>query len=238
MGFFLAHSGLLFMVSALDEELDESFAFTVGFFESRLRQKIDESKEKLEAERKAASDRHALMLKAINHVRKVLTKASKVDLDKGYFLDLEVSDKEGWPLLELYLVNSRYPSNRDLALLVTATDRRGLGTVMFSLRSGENLGSLHFHDSAELSRLGPVVRRSVRVFLDCVAEKVTNMSVKDGLAGIQDEGRIDLRFGGEKSSPQIDLSSIALFADKLNNDENRVNESNDSSFGPLLNVSF
>ena len=145
---------------------------TVDSFASRIKRKIKEQEERESESQKISEVRHGLMLQAIALCRRALQEASKIYLGNRFFLDIEVNDLEGWPRIELTLIDSRNPENQDCSLLVSANDRKELGTIWFALRSGEHLGQVQLCNDGESTRLPLVLKKSIRMFLDVVAVAV------------------------------------------------------------------
>lgn len=207
------------MINRFKEDPKELLSSSLDAFEDRLKRKISYNQELEETKRREASARHGLMLKAINSIRAVFTKTCRIDLGVDYCgIDLDVSDKEGWPMLVLFLADSQTPHNQDLALLAWASDRRELGTVTIALRSGETLATLHLHDPSEMNRLNHVVQRSIRVFLDCVAERIVRGPE------VFHEQPINLEWGRSRKHPEnaAPIAAEDIFSSDVKPDDNVV----------------
>lgn len=162
----------------------EELGATVENFASRLKRQLKEQEVAQSESAKASQARHALLLKAMTGVRKALQEASKISLGERFSFDLDISDWEGWPRLELRLVDSAAPDLLTQSLIATANDRNEQGTLQLTMRSGEVLGTVHLRDENEYSRLPLLLKKGLRSFLDLVSDAVLNpTNVSDTIAG-------------------------------------------------------
>ncbi|MDC0358011.1 hypothetical protein OAO01_04275 [Oligoflexia bacterium] len=147
---------------------------TVSTFSNRLQRKLKEQEVQDDVSQRDAEARHAKMLQAMNTIRKALQDTCKIRLGDRFHFHLEVDDWEGWPRVILNLVDAFAPEQADYGLTVTANDRHSLGTILISRRTGEVLGKIHLCNPSELTRLPLLLKKTVRKFLDVVAEYVLN----------------------------------------------------------------
>jgi hypothetical protein len=162
----------------------EELGATVENFASRLKRQLKEQEVAQSESAKASQARQALLLKAMTGVRKALQEASKISLGERFSFDLDISDWEGWPRLELRLVDSAAPDLLTQSLIATAHDRNEQGTLQLTMRSGEILGTVHLRDENEYSRLPLLLKKGLRTFLDVVSDAVLNpTNVADTVAG-------------------------------------------------------
>lgn len=141
---------------------------TVDGFTNRLKRKLKEQEELQDASSRAASARGAFMLQGMASIRRALQETAKISLGERFRFRLDVTDWEGWPRVELVLVDKESPDDKSLALVIVAHDRNEMGTVQMSLRTGEVLARVHLRDQAEFQKLPILLKRSVRQFLDIV----------------------------------------------------------------------
>ena len=158
--------------TAPDESV--SLASTVDSFANRIRRKLKESEERKDLSQKITTERHALMLKAMTAIRKALMDSARISLGERFKFDLRTTDWEGWPRVELKLVDSHAPDQETISLMVLAHDRHDMGTIQMALKSGEILGRVHLRDANEYARLPMLLKRCVRNYLDLVANYVLN----------------------------------------------------------------
>lgn len=164
------------------KELDEltsqtvsSLGQTADTFASRLRRKLREKELAEQQGEKARELRHQSMLQAMTSIRKALQEAAKMDLGRRFVLKLEVSDCEGWPRLELRLVDLLMPQSSPVGLVVLSHDRSDQGIVQFSRRdTDECYGRLNLANSEELKKLPVVLKNSLRRFLDDITPQILN----------------------------------------------------------------
>lgn len=147
---------------------------TVGNFANRIKRKLKEQEDKELESQRATEKRHARMLQALTTIRKALQEMGQISLGERFTLILDVGDWEGWPRLCLNLVDTLAPEKSDFGLVVTAHDRKQLGVVELRMRSGKLLGYVQLKKQNELERIPLVLKKSVRTFLDDVAEYVLN----------------------------------------------------------------
>jgi hypothetical protein len=154
------------------EEDTLGVATTMDTFAARMKRKMREKEDKDLETQRASAARHGLILQSINLCRKALQEASKIDLGHQFCFEVDVTDFEGWPRLELQLIDEEDPENRECCLLVSAHDRNETGTITFTMRSGEVLGRVLLTSELEINRLPLILKRAVRQFLDRAAQTV------------------------------------------------------------------
>lgn len=154
--------------------LQGSLGVTADTFATRMQRRLKEQEAKEVVSRQALEARHALMLQAMTTIRKALIGTSRINLGERFSFELDVNDWEGWPRVELNLLDGCSPDNIIHALVITANDRKGLGTVQISTKSGETLARLHLEQPQELDKLPLILKKAVRHFLDIVAAYVLN----------------------------------------------------------------
>lgn len=147
---------------------------TVGSFANRISKGLKEQEQKNDQSTKLRDARHSSMLHAMSTIRKALQETCKIQLGERFGFDLDVSDWEGWPRVELRLIDFIAPELENLSLVVTANDNNELGNIMIGLKSGEQYSKLQLAQPGEVERIPVVLKRSVRLFLDVVGEYVLN----------------------------------------------------------------
>ncbi|MBN8550233.1 MAG: hypothetical protein J0M12_13020 [Deltaproteobacteria bacterium] len=154
--------------------VDESLGSTAETFAGRMQRRLKEQELKDLESRKSVQARHTLMLQAMTTIRKALVGTSRINLGERFSFDLEVNDWEGWPRVELNLVDACAPTRIEHALIITANDRKNLGTVQISTKSGETLARLHLEQQSEMEKLPLVLKKAVRHFLDLISGYILN----------------------------------------------------------------
>ena len=160
------------------------------------------------------------MLQAMNVMRKALGETAKIKLGNRFSFDLDVSDWEGWPRIELNLVDSVVPERIDYALIVTAHDRQDLGCIQMSMRDGQILGKVHLQDPGQFERLPLIAKRGIRHFLDAVSPHVLNPPRPEEMLEVQTKSIVT-------EPPSEDaianhLSQADLFVEEESSDGNLV----------------
>jgi hypothetical protein len=203
----------------------------VDTFANRMQRRLRERAARQDNSQKETELRHNRILQAMNMIRKALQETCKISLGNRFTLELEIDDWEGWPRLELALVDSLIPEQRDYALVVSANDRKKNGAVRINLKSGELIGRFELSDPNELNRIPLVLKKSVRSYLDEIAEHVLNPVDPEETLQVQTR-QISL----EEETPDphaARLKHADLFMEGFDNaDENLV--ADDSSPNPLL----
>lgn len=203
---------------------------TVGTFESRLQKQLKEQEAREDESQRLAEERHARMLQALTIIRKALQETAKIKLGKRFSLAMDVNDWEGWPRLELNLVDSLAPERVDYGLVVTANDRKQQGRVLIHDRQSQLLARVSMKDSEEIKRLSRVLKKSVRYFLDEVGSYVLNPRQPEEMLEVATKP-IDTR---EDEPADNELAQEDVFTDEHNfGDDNRVEEASTSPLEPL-----
>ncbi len=184
------------------DDLISSLGNTVDTFASRLQQKLGEQEVKQNIAQVKTQARHARMLNALNTIRRALQETGRIKLGERFRLDVEVSDWDGWPRLELNLIDNLEPENNDYSLIVSAHDRGEMGVIEYRTRKGEQLGALSLAEEQSVNKIPTVLKRSVRLFLDIVAAYVLNPKSADEL----NRGKIDL----EEEAQVVDPTAARL----------------------------
>ena len=156
---------------------------TVGTFASRLRRKLKAQESEKGLSSKERERRHALMMQAMLLIRKAVNESARIDLGGRFTLDLELSDTEGWPRIELNLIDELIPEKIDHGLVVTASDRNHEGLISFTSRyKNEVLGYLKLCESEEIAKLPVLLKTILRKFLDGIIPFVLNPISEERLA--------------------------------------------------------
>lgn len=190
-----------------------------------MQRRIKEQEAKQSESKKANESRRTLMLQAMTTVRKALSATARISMGDRFSFAIEVGDWEGWPRVDLNLVDSLAPERCEHALIITAYDRKGAGTIQLNLRSGEVLARLHVDDPIELEKLPLILKKTVREFLDIVAEYVLNPKSAEDLVEVQSKPINHAIFDtDEQSDPtQNELGTEDLFGQELpERNDNRV----------------
>jgi hypothetical protein len=152
-----------------------SLGSTVEVFSSRLQRKLREQEVADDLSAKEAEVRKAVILRAMTSIRKALQETTRVHLGKRFHLQLEISDNEGWPRLELQLVDKLQPDRVDHALVVNANDRGGRGLISFvNKENADCIGALPLDTTGEVAKLPVLLKTTIRRFLDSIADFVLN----------------------------------------------------------------
>lgn len=139
-------------------------------FSSRLQRKLREQEIAESQISKDAEARKSAILKAMTSVRKALQESARAQLGKRFLFELEVTDNEGWPKLELQLIDRLRPDKREHGLIVNASDRGGRGLISFvNKQRADCIGALAFEDPAEITKLPVLLKTTIRRFLDSIA---------------------------------------------------------------------
>ncbi len=157
-----------------ESEAQNLLGSTVGSFADRISKGLQEQEAIVSKESRQRSLRHNLMLKAMNMVRKGLQETCKIKMGERFGFELEVSDWEGWPRVDLRLVDHNAPERDCLCLVVTANDNKSEGNIVFGLISGTELASLKLSNLDEFAKLPTIMKRTLRYFLDMVGNFVLN----------------------------------------------------------------
>lgn len=151
-----------------------SVGATVEAFADRMKRKLKEQESIADQSKKASDARHALILQALTTIRKALQETAKIDLGDRFHFELDVSDWEGWPRLDLNLIDGIAPEIVSYALTVTAHDRNETGLIQMNMKSGESVGHVALKNKEEFEKLPIVLKRAIRRFLDSVTPHILN----------------------------------------------------------------
>lgn len=164
---------------------DISLGDTVLSFQNRLQRKLKAQEKAQDVSDRKRDERHKLMLKAMTTIRRAMQDTCKIRLGERFSFELEVSDWQGWPQVELTLIDSVAPTRKDYGLIVSANDRNDLGTIVMTMRPNEVVGKVHLCDAEEFNKLPLLLKRTVRGFLDLIGEYVLNPKKPEELLEVQ-----------------------------------------------------
>jgi hypothetical protein len=173
-------------------------------------------------DQRTTSVRHALMLKAISLTRKAFQEASQVKLPEGYFLESDIGDRNGWPLVTLALLSEPEYKQKLPFLEISSSDSDKKGLVQFALSTGEILGRINLRSEQDFHRLPPFIKRATREFLELCKKLCAE------LGPIKPRPNKDIP---EKKSTEILLMEADIFAD--NKDKNLDNRLTEEEVEPL-----
>lgn len=197
-----------------------SVGSTVEVYADRMKRKLKEQETLLDESRKASSVRQARMLQGLTTIRKALVETSRIDLGGRFQFELKVSDWEGWPRLDLNLVDKNRLDVVVEALTVVAHDREDLGLIQMTLKSGENAGRVVLSEPGEFEKLPVVLKRSIRHFLDAVTPFILNQVNPTQVITPADK-EVSVPTGTEVATQKA-LSKMDLFGEELLPDDNTV----------------
>jgi len=112
-----------------------------------------------------------LILEALSDTRAALSEILRIDLGTRYQLQLEISDWEGWPRLELRLIDSLtdfIPGFRGVVkehLSSGAIERSGRGMIFLALNYREVLAQFVVSEERDLEALPQAILEAVQHFL-------------------------------------------------------------------------
>ena len=210
-----------------------SLESTVDTFSDRIQRKLREQQERDDASQKAAEVRRTNLLQAMQTIRKALAETCKIKMGSRFRLELEVSDWEGWPRLELNLHDSQIPQDIRYGLIVGINDHHNRGAIKFHLRSGELVNRVELSDPLAYNRIPLVLKKTVRSFLDQITEYVLN-PVKASETIAAQTRCIEVK---ETDLHSDNLKKADLFSDDfLGTDRNRAEGA--AVDNPLQNINF
>ncbi len=169
-----AKANIIDLDFSLTEKADVNLESTVGAFATRIARKLKERDVQQSEAEKAAEMRHNLILEAMNTIRKALQETLRINLGDRFHLDLWVDDWDGWPRVQLVLIDRLAPKRIDYSLIVSANDRKETGQIEMMQNNGLVLGKIELSDRAGLTRLALALKKAVRQYLDSVATYVLN----------------------------------------------------------------
>lgn len=150
---------------------------TIAFNErfKRQAQEVQGAAQRTEAETRL---RHSLILKTMTESRRALMEVAKVDLGSAFEFALEVDDWQGWPRVNVRLVNIDKPHLQYPSFTVSAHERAQTATI--EIYAGDSMQPISYNITNEdaQSRFVTVLKRAVRLYLDevsnCVLSSSTN----------------------------------------------------------------
>lgn len=170
-------------MSTLTPSMDLSS--TLGSFADQIKKRLDAKRSEDGLNSKLESGRRDILLKCMSAIRKALQETTKISLGERFYFDIDVSDLEGWPQMELRLVDEFVADTFPLFMRVKAGDREGSGFILISLESGEQLGRQEIQEQQDLGKTAILVKRCTRVFLDRVGNYVLNPKSIEELKAIK-----------------------------------------------------
>lgn len=203
---------------AAEGDSQSSLESTVDLFSNRIARKLKEKDAKEVESEREAEVRQALMLESMTTIRKALQETLRINLGNRFSLDIEIDDLNGWPRVQLLLTDSLAPEQIDYGIVVSANDRKELGTIEIKLLTGETLGKVHLCDQGEFEKLALILKRAVREFLDIIAAYILNPKRPEELLATQSRALED---------PEADVISNKLagedvFTEEINPQANIV----------------
>lgn len=192
------------------EKASREVGRTVGVFNTRMQRKLKERELQDQVANRAAEQRHQRMLQALTVIRKALTEAAKMSFNDRFALALRTSDWEGWPRIDLVLVDSLAPNDSHNSLTVTAHDRNRSGTVQLVTKGGECLTRLFMGEEDALGKLPLALKSSIRRFLDQLSNYVLNPPDPDQILEVQAK---NISPGDENVAVDTKLSKEEFFTE-------------------------
>lgn len=150
---------------------------TTDAFQARFQQQKKEQDQALSVAEIATRNRHKLMVQALTTIRKSLLDLRRIELGERFRLEIAADEWRGWPRITVILADSVLRNADYPKFLVTANDRNEKGLI--EIHSGapptaSNPSTINFsvREEADLARLPIVVKKSVRNYLDTIAQTI------------------------------------------------------------------
>ena len=193
---------------------------TVESFAGRMRRRLKEQEAVADESGKAREIRQKAMLEALNTIRRALQEACRIQLSSRFRFELDVSDWEGWPRLQLTLIDDQNGGSSPHCLQVGAHDHNDTGTIEIRLTSGTVLGRLEFANPDEPARLPAALKRALRHFLELVSAYVLNPTPT-----ITKADPIQVDSGSIEERPEAaELKKVDFDLEEIKGDENLVED--------------
>lgn len=207
----------------LSADQDDTLGGTAEVFATRMQRRLKEQEAKESETKKAQATRQSLLLESMTMIRKALGATSRIALGERFFFSVEVSDWDGWPRVELMLNDKLAPNQAAQSMVVTAFDRKGVGTIQMGLRSGETLARVHIDQPADMEKLPLLLKKTVREFLDIVAEYVLNPKSPQEMLEVQTKAITQSSFETKAGSQaEAALNEEELFGHEPEGNSNQV----------------
>ncbi|MBX7143625.1 MAG: hypothetical protein K1X79_04170 [Oligoflexia bacterium] len=211
------------LASRQTAEQDDTLGGTAEVFASRMQRRLKEQEARESESKKAQATRQTLLLEAMTMVRKALSSTSRIALGDRFHFSVDVSDWDGWPRVELVLADRLAPNKSDHSLVITAFDRKGSGTIQMGLRSGETLARIHVDQAADMEKLPLLLKKTVREFLDIVADYVLNPKSPQEMLEVQTKAIVHSTFDANaQSETKGSLNHEELFGEESEENSNQV----------------
>ena len=193
---------------------------TVGKFASRIHRQLERKSLEEEQLDQIMQLRKNIALEAMTSIRKALQDTVRLKLGERFSLKLLNDDWEGWPRVQLILMDSLAPSQITHALVVKLRHREDVTAIEMSLKSGDPLGVIQIVDGSEVGKLSAMFKKVVRDFLDLAACSVLNPANPEEIIDFQSRPVED---GGNLDLVEVKLRTVDVFAEEIKRaDSNRI----------------
>lgn len=150
---------------------------TTEAFRARFQQQKKEQDQALSEAESAARLRQKLIVQALTTIRKSLLELKRIELGERFRLEIAADEWRGWPRITVLLADNVLRTADYPKLQVTANDRQDKGLI--EINSGApptattpTIVTVSMREEADLARLPVVLKRSVRNFLDTIAQTI------------------------------------------------------------------
>ncbi len=126
--------------------------------------------------RKTTRSRQRRLLEALADARQAMSEALRIDFGERFELLLNVSDREGWPILELHLIDNSiefFPGVRGAvtdSMSAGAFEKPSAAIVFVTLNHGEAIAHLSVEEDHDLNGLPELLIENVALFLGRIGE--------------------------------------------------------------------
>lgn len=135
--------------------------------------------------RRSASDHSRRVLCALAAVRDALNEAIRLDFGKRFALELRVTDREGWPMLELHLMDRHQEFLPGLTGTVSDSMTTGaleyaeLPILFTTLNHSQSLGHVSIDPSGDFEEVIELFLESLGVFLERIGNRLHEAQRQD-----------------------------------------------------------
>ncbi len=150
---------------------------TTEAFKARFQQQKREQDQALSAAELATKTRHQLMLQALTTIRKSLLELRRIELGDRFRLEITADEWRGWPRIIVSLGDNVIRDAEYPKFQVSANDRQEKGLIEINSGAAPTstsppLVTVAMRDDSDLARLPIVLKRSVRNYLDTIAQTI------------------------------------------------------------------
>lgn len=141
-------------------------------FQAKIRKRLEQQSSSNAETQQKANDNRYQALQVMNSIRRAFNEIVGIDLGQRFCLELDIGDLNGWPRIDLCLIDTDFPDQPAERMIACVQNRSQDLFVELRSSGGKVSSTIDFNDQRR--DLGLLVKKCIRLFLDEIETHILN----------------------------------------------------------------